>query len=1175
MKCFIAPAPLAAVKGADDNNNNNNTALSVSKDDSAPKVLNVSSPPAAKGRSLLVKGDLSKRNLTTTKKRYDPKYHSLFAPCATSVGAYCSPSNFEELVPLQSSNGTFTILQDALLPYSHHDDGNDNHSSSLCTIVVKNENFKDTRSRMNKVLPTCRQLHPTDPSLCVAVDNKVPLQPLLIQADRQRIIYEMHVATFSPDGTFDGCISRLSYLVVLGITTIQLMPVNIDYDSSWGYSTAHIFAIQSDLGGYEGLRRFIEAAHYAGLEVYMDVVYNHASARTLLYDRQNQCEVNGNKKEFMDKSSPPTYCPSNNFREKVPCMFGDYFYNNVDQTTPWGPRFNYSSKQVVSYLMSNVKYWVEELGIDGLRFDATVCIRKSQGSNSECWQPDAIPNEHGANFLRESNEYLSKMNRFSIAEDLQNDPLVTSKSSGSGLGFDAQWGNGLFYNFREAMRSKERKIVMEVVKVIESRCDPKSGNWISYTETHDIASSQADGHARTAQVVEDLVVNKALLQSALVLPIALSLISCGTPMIFQGQELGEKLPFDYANPPSHDWEGFGKDWPGLDYKVALETPVCEPKSEMSEKKMVYESTKALLKIFSREYFFVKAGQDKLPTSSVAFDFELEDSLGGKLVGVLNFEEAGLNATSFSVPTPGFWKVVFDSTKTNSGDAESYYRTKTVGDAHYIEALSIPPLATILLQPAVDGDLKPASSPQCRPSFLHSIKTSNLKFFNQTYWENHVLMDLYPFWSSSDALGGDEYGNFPTYRCDDGSAYGKKLNQCKEIEAAPEWITDYTDYDIAVQHSRQIFFYSVGYHLTGNSKMLQHAKAGIDVFFTKFIDGDRGAICTYASKVKSLCLPAENERTSMEHANALIGLAMYYYVTRDEAVGDFVFKSVDYTFSNWYREDWFMMGMANKTSAKPSVPVLEGEPLEVRKDMLAQLDQLNAYLMILRGLSRNSEQWNKRMLDLALALKDSFWDEHFNIMWGNANYKVLNSVHSDFGHSQKCLWFIMMTAEHLNDKKLFEWAYTRAMRMIPLAWLPRRLFHNITTGDVGTWAFDRTESGASNSGHVWWVYAELSQTAAFMSVSNPSIASAVTSKSYSAYMNLFLDPDSPQKGVFHWKDYLTHETLFAKGKCWCAALQNLKQFYFKSGLDPLLCFSTNIFVFHPIQRPRLEEWFSRS
>lgn len=1096
-------------------------------------------------RSSLIKGlAKTKRNLTNSNKQQkdnDPSYHSLFAPCATSVEAYCSANNFQTPVSLTLSNGVFTIPQDALLPNSHQDNENDygnydkNQDSPICAFVVKNENLKDIRSRMSKVLPTCRQLHTTDPSLCVAVNNKVALPPLPIQSNRrQRIIYEMHLATFSPDGTFDSGIPRLSYLVELGITTIQLMPVNVDFDSSWGYSTAHLFAIKSELGGYGGLRRFIEAAHGVGLEVYMDVVYNHASARTLLYDRQDQCEADGNNDLNVSSLPPATYCPANIFKEKVPCMFGDYFYNNEDQTTPWGPRFNYSSDQVVSYLMSNVKYWVEELGIDGLRFDATICTRKSRGSNSECWQPDAIPNEDGANFLRESTEYLSRMNRFSIAEDLQNDPLVTSTSE-SGLGFDAQWGNDLFVVFREAMRSKDRKSVMDVLDVIESRCDPKNGEWISYTETHDIASSQLDGHYRTAAVVDDLVADKSLLQRAEILPIALALVSCGTPMIFQGQELGEKESFDYANPPPHDWESFGKDWPaGLDLEAALKTPVCDMKSSMmSQKRKVYESTKSLLTLFSREYFFVRAGQDNSLLSAAALDFELEDSSGGKLVGVLNFDEAAGSSTSFSVPTPGVWKVAFNSANPDSRDTASYLQTRTDGNAHYIESLTIPPLATILLQ-QVGEDFEPNSSisppQQCMPSFLHSIENSdNLKFFDQTYWEEHVSLDLYPFWSSSDALGGDEYGNFPTYRCNDGSAYDKETNQCEEIEAAPEWITDYTDYDIAVQHSRQIFFYSVAYHMTGNSEMLQHAKAGIDVFFTKFVDGDKGAICTYVSKDNSSCLPAENERTSMEHANALIGLAMYFYVTRDDAVGDFVFKSVDYTFSNWYREDWYMMGMANNTSAKPSVPVLEGEPLEVRKDMLAQLDQLNAYLMILRGLSRVPVQWDKRMLDLALALKDSFWDEKFNIMWGNSNYKVLSSVHSDFGHSQKCLWFIMMTAEHLNDKELFKWAYTRAMRMIPLAWLPRRLFHNVTDGDIGTWAFDRNDAGASNSGHVWWVYAELSQTAAFMSVSNPSIASAVTSKAYAAYMNLFLDVDSPQKGVFHWKDYLTHETLFAKGK----------------------------------------------
>lgn len=124
---------------------------------------------------------------------------------------------------------------------------------------------------------------------------------------------------------------------------------------------------------------------------------------------------------------------------------------------------------------------------------------------------------------------------------------------------------------------------------------------------------------------------------------------------------------------------------------------------------------------------------------------------------------------------------------------------------------------------------------------------------------------------------------------------------------------------------------------------------------------------------------------------------------------------------------------------------------------------------------------------------------------------------------------MMVAEHVEDLELFKWAYIRAMRMISLAWLPRRLYHNATTGEIGTWAFDRSKEGISRSGHVWWVFAELTQTAAFMSISNPSIASTVSSKAYEAYMNLFIDYDAPQKGVFHWKDYKTHDTLFAKGE----------------------------------------------
>ena len=151
---------------------------------------------------------------------------------------------------------------------------------------------------------------------------------------------------------------------------MQLMPVTIDYDSSWGYSTAHLFAIRSSLGGYSGLRRFLQAAHKAGLEVFMDVVYNHASSKTHLFGL-DRCELD----EKIKGSLPTTYCPSNGFKAEIPCSFGKYFYMDENQKTPWGPRYDFSSEQVREFLMSNIKYWVEELGIDGVRFDSTVCIR--------------------------------------------------------------------------------------------------------------------------------------------------------------------------------------------------------------------------------------------------------------------------------------------------------------------------------------------------------------------------------------------------------------------------------------------------------------------------------------------------------------------------------------------------------------------------------------------------------------------------------------------------------------------------------------------------------------------------------------------------------------------------------------------------------------------------------
>lgn len=311
--------------------------------------------------------------INTEAKTASLEQHVVFAACATSVKLFKSDNDFRKAIPFKvhPSKGTFSLSQSDVsmkVPKEQSKEKN-----KILSMVVENKNLKANKARKAVALPMCRELHPKDPTLCL--DTKVlehlpPLERFNSRSKFRRIIYELHVPTFSPDGTFDGCIPRLNYLVHLGITTVQLMPVTIDYDSSWGYSTAHLFAIRSNLGGYSGLKRFVKAAHSQGLEVFMDVVYNHASAKTHLFGI-DRCEFDRESKTHLQ----PTFCPSNGFKKKIPCAFGSYFYMDENQLTPWGPRYNFSSEQVRDFLMSNVKYWVEELGIDGLRFDSTICIR--------------------------------------------------------------------------------------------------------------------------------------------------------------------------------------------------------------------------------------------------------------------------------------------------------------------------------------------------------------------------------------------------------------------------------------------------------------------------------------------------------------------------------------------------------------------------------------------------------------------------------------------------------------------------------------------------------------------------------------------------------------------------------------------------------------------------------
>jgi maltooligosyltrehalose trehalohydrolase len=155
------------------------------------------------------------------------------------------------------------------------------------------------------------------------------------------VLYELHVGTFTPEGTFDAAAHELDRLVDLGITAVEIMPVAaFPGTRNWGYDGAHWFAVQASYGGPDGLRRFVDACHARGLHVVLDVVYNHLG-------------------------------PEGNYLAE----FGPYFTDR--HVTPWGPALDYDGEHaapVRAHVLANARMWVDEYRVDALRLDAVHAI---------------------------------------------------------------------------------------------------------------------------------------------------------------------------------------------------------------------------------------------------------------------------------------------------------------------------------------------------------------------------------------------------------------------------------------------------------------------------------------------------------------------------------------------------------------------------------------------------------------------------------------------------------------------------------------------------------------------------------------------------------------------------------------------------------------------------------
>jgi len=336
-------------------------------------------------------------------------------------------------------------------------------------------------------------------------------------ARRDLVIYELHVGTFTDEGTFDSVIPHLDDLVALGITAIELLPVNaFPGNWNWGYDGVLPFAVQVTYGGPEGLRRLVHACHERGLAVLMDIVYNHLG-------------------------------PEGNYLGE----FGPYFTNQ--HLTPWGTALNYDgdhSDHVREYFIQNGLYWLSEYHLDGFRLDAIHAI----------YDQTARPFlEEWTTAVRQRGQEIG-IDPVIIAESMMNDPKVILPPALGGFGMDAEW-NDDFHHALHVLLTGERdgyyadySGIADLAKAYRQgyvytgqymgyrgrrhgRPAHNTEPWqfLAYTQTHDQVGNHG-GCARLSQLTDVM---------GLKLAAAAVLLSPFTPMLFMGEEYGETNPWWY------------------------------------------------------------------------------------------------------------------------------------------------------------------------------------------------------------------------------------------------------------------------------------------------------------------------------------------------------------------------------------------------------------------------------------------------------------------------------------------------------------------------------------------------------------------------------------------------------------------------------------------------------
>jgi maltooligosyltrehalose trehalohydrolase len=440
---------------------------------------------------------------------------------------------------------------------------------------------------------------------------------------RDLVLYELHVGTFTQEGTFEAAIEHLPALAELGVTAIELMPVaEFPGARGWGYDGVYVSAAQSSYGGPHGLQRLVDAAHRAGLGVVLDVVYNHVGASGV----------------------------------KALEAYGPYFTDRYE--TFWGKAINYDGEDcdpVREWVLQSAEGWIGDFHLDGLRLDAIHAI----------FDASARP------ILRELAErvHARSSRALVIAESGRNDPVVMRPAREGGLGHDAAWADD-FHHALHTLLTGERDgyyeefgAVADLAKAFR-RPHVHDGQYSTFRRRR-FGAPAPDRHVEQFVVFaqnHDQVGNRALgdrlAPEHRPLAAFITLLSPFTPLLFMGEEYGEQAPFQFFTDHIDEEialatrEGRRREFAAFAAFAGAEVPDPQDPATFQRSKLTRRADDALAALYRR----LLAVRRELPAGQDADAIDFDEAARwlrvrrGRFALVCNFADQGARVPVGPEPT---------------------------------------------------------------------------------------------------------------------------------------------------------------------------------------------------------------------------------------------------------------------------------------------------------------------------------------------------------------------------------------------------------------------------------------------------------------------------------------------------------------------------------------------